>query len=183
MLGASRRTTTRTHQTSPIQNGVLSGLAGYPSPRFGTFNVEKPMPVLRKGLLSSTAYSILSNAEKKESHRLEFEHRPEVVFAATDYLYHATSTAALLAIRLSGLTTRDARGLAAQDPSKDAFISAAKTVVGAGSLSSSSTLLRFKPRLSPGPWKAYGAAAEVRTMSAVPANILEKKSGATWVAV
>ena len=142
-----------------------------------------PVVVLRKGIIPSTVYSALSNADKKKSHRLEFEYRPPVVFAAADYLYHATSTAALGAIRVSGLTTRDARGLPAQDPSKDAFISAAKTAAGAGSLSSSSTLLRFKPSLSPGPWKAYGAAGEVRTMSSVPANILERKQGPNWVPV
>jgi len=33
LLGASRRTTTRINRTSPVQNGVLSGLAGYPPPR------------------------------------------------------------------------------------------------------------------------------------------------------
>ena len=141
------------------------------------------MPVLRKSLMSSLDYKNLNNDQKKESHQLEFEHRPAVVFTANDYLYHATSTAALVDIRLSGLKTRDARNLPAQDPSKDAFISAAKTAAGAGSLSSSSTLLRFKPSLSPGPWKAYGVAGEVRTMSAVPANILEKKNGLNWSAV
>jgi hypothetical protein len=148
--------------------------------------LPNPAPaVVRKGAISSTAYSALSTADKKESHRLEFVHRTAIVFAATDYLYHATSTAALPAIKQSGLTTRDARGLAGQDPSKDAFISAARTAAGAGSLSSSSTLLRFKPSLIPGtpPWKAYGAAGEVRTMSPVPASVLEKRSGTTWVAV
>ena len=114
---------------------------------------------------------------------MEFVFRPAVLFAPADYLYHATSTAAISAIKISGLTTRDARGLPAQDPSKDGFISAAKTAAGAGSLSSSSTLLRFKPSAVPGnpPWKAYGAAGELRTMSPVPANVLEKKSGTVWV--
>ena len=86
--------------------------------------------VVRKGLISSTVYSALSNADKKESHRLEFVFRPAIAFAPADYLYHATSTAALPAIRLSGLTTRDARALAFQDASKDAFISAARTAAG-----------------------------------------------------
>ena len=141
-----------------------------------------PVVVLRKGAISSSVYSALSSANKKESHRLEFVHRPAIVFAATDYLYHATSTAAVSAIRASGLKTRDALQLPAQDPSKDAFISAATNPAGAGSLSSSSTLLRFKPTLNPGtpPWKAYGAAGEVRTMSPVPPGILEKRTGTLW---
>lgn len=141
------------------------------------------MPVLRKGLLSSAAYSALSTAEKKESHRLEFEHRPAVVFADAAFLYHATATSALASIRLSGLQTRDARGPGGTDPSKDAFISAATTIAGAGSLSTQSTLLRFRPNLSLGPWKAYGAAAEVRTMSGVPAHTLEKRQGTTWIPI
>jgi hypothetical protein len=141
-----------------------------------------PVVVVRKGLISSSAYSALSPANKKESHRLEFVYRPTVVFAQTDYLYHATSTSALAAIRVSGLTTSDARGSGGTDPSKDAFISASKTVDGAGSLSSNSALLRLKPSAIPGtpPWKAYGAAAEVRTMSPVPANVLEKRTGMAW---
>jgi hypothetical protein len=141
--------------------------------------------VQRKSQMTSIAYNALSPADKKESHRLEFVARPAVVFAPTDYLYHATSTAAVGAIRVSGLTTRDARNLPAQDPSKDAFISAATTVAGAGSLSSSSTLLRFRPSQVPGtpPWKSYGAAGEVRSMSAVPANVLERRVGTNWVPI
>jgi len=141
-----------------------------------------PVAVVRKGLISSLAYSALSPADKKESHRLEFVHRPAVLFGAADYLYHATSTSALAAIRVGGLKTRDALGLGAKDASKDAFISAAKTVDGAGSLSSTSTLLRFKPSAIPGTpaWKSYGGADEVRTMSPVPANVLEKRTGTTW---
>ena len=145
-----------------------------------------PVAVVRKGLISSLAYDALSPADKKESHRLEFVFRQAIVFGPTNYLYHATSTTAVPSIKISGLTTRDARGLPFKDASKDAFISAARTEGGAGSLSSSSTLLRFKPSLIPGtpPWKAYGAVGgEVRTMSPVPANMLQKKSGTTWVAL
>jgi hypothetical protein len=138
--------------------------------------------VQRKGLMSSTAYSALSIADKKESHRLEFVHRQAIAFPATAYLYHMTAT--LAAIKVSGLTTRDARGLPSEDPSKDAFISAAKTEKGAGSLSSKSTLLRFKPTQTTGPWKAYGAADEVRSMSPVPPGVLQKRTAeGKWVAL
>jgi len=140
-----------------------------------------PVAVVRKGLLSSTAYSNLSDADKKESHRLEFLYRPAVMFGPDDYLYHSTPTSALAAIKVSGLKTRDALGLPKNDLSKDAFISAAKTEGGAASLSTTNTMLRFKASASPGPWKSYGGVDEVRTMSAVPANILQKRSGANWV--
>ena len=33
LAGASRRTTTRINLTSPVQNFILSGRAGYPPPR------------------------------------------------------------------------------------------------------------------------------------------------------
>jgi hypothetical protein len=33
LRGAKRRTTTRMNRTSPVQNCILSGLAGYPPPR------------------------------------------------------------------------------------------------------------------------------------------------------
>lgn len=122
--------------------------------------------------------AVLTLIEKKLSHKLEFEARDWCSFTESDYLYHATSIEALPSIKSSGLLTRDERNLVSLDPSKDAFISAAKTIRGAGSLASGFVILRIKPAVAS--WKEYGANGEVRSMQTVPPENLEIQEGRSW---
>jgi hypothetical protein len=139
--------------------------------------------------MSPSEYNDLSYPQKALSHKLEFDARPKLKpfnqnkpndpACLPEYAYHATPTSILKGIQESGLLTPDGvrqkLGSSAQgtDPSKDAFISAARTLQGAGAMSGKSSLLRFNPALTDGDWKAYGVAGEIRTMASVRPELLE----------
>lgn len=133
--------------------------------------------IVAKNKMRPIDYQNLTFEEKQLSHKLWFDDRPVCSFTQEAFLYHATSIKHLESIKTYGLRTRQDLGLSKEDPSKHAFISAARTRSGVGTMLSGLVVLRFKPT---GIWKAQGGSDEVRTMQPVHPGTIEKETSRGW---
>jgi hypothetical protein len=129
--------------------------------------------------------------ERAIYNRQKHKTRKPAALVEGEYLYHATSPAALHQIAKSGLLPRDPswkpynpkERVPRFDASKDGFLSMATQLAGAGAMGSF-VLLRMRIGRDIGQWdfRQIEASTEIRTLIGIPPDRLEysEDGGRTW---